>query len=140
AGRRVLGVSPWLLRTRPGARPGILDATFRAAYGILFVYLVFGTLWFQPWYQGWLIALTPLTARLTLVKRTLVMNAGGVGNYFVWDFLVLWNNSWGTVVQWTSALVVNRPVLLYPVYKWLVPVGPGGSIAAAPGAPRRCPP
>lgn len=127
----VLGTVAWLLlRTRPGDHGAILDAMFRAAYSIFFVYLVFGTLWFQPWYQGWLVALTPLTARLPLAKRTLVMNAGGVANYFVWDFLVLWNNSWGTVVQWTAALVVNGPVLLYTVYQWLLP-------AAVPGpAPR----
>ena len=112
----------WLvLRTQAGDRQGILEGAFGACYNIFFIYLVFGTLWFQPWYQSWLIALTPLTARLPPVKRTLVMNAGGVANYFVWDFLVLWNMSWGIVVQWTAALAVNLPVLLYTVYQWLVP-------------------
>jgi hypothetical protein len=121
-GVTVVGCALWLLYvTRGRARNDVLDATYSAAYTVFFVYLVFGTLWFQPWYQGWLIALTPLTARLATGKRTLVMNAGGVANYFVWDFLVLWNYSWGSVIQWTSALTVNLPVLLYTIYQWLVP-------------------
>ncbi len=121
-GLTVLGVTIWLLRsTRPGDRAVILDRLFRACYLIFFVYLVGGTLWFQPWYQSWLVALTPLPARIGYSKRTLVLNGGGVANYFVWDYLVLWNNSWGTVVQWSAALAVNAPVLLYTVYQWLVP-------------------
>ncbi|MGI8586765.1 MAG: hypothetical protein ACR2M0_03640 [Chloroflexia bacterium] len=120
-----------LVTTRPGDRDGILRATFRTTYGIFFVYLVFGTLWFQPWYQTWIIALTPLTTQTSRVKRTLVMNAGGVANYFVWDYLVLWNNSWGNVIQWTSALSVNMPLLLYTGYQLLVP-DPADSDELAP--------
>ncbi len=134
----VLCATAWLmLRPRPATRAARVEAGFQAAYSIFFVYLVFGTLWFQPWYQAWLVALTPLTARLRDAKRTLIMNAGGVGNYFVWDYLVLWNNSWGNVIQWTSALVVNLPVLLYTVYGWLVPAPatPAGESLDRPDPP-----
>jgi alpha-1,6-mannosyltransferase len=134
----VLGATAWLVLRPPAAtRAARVEAGFRAAYSIFFVYLVFGTLWFQPWYQSWLVALTPLTTRLRNAKRTLIMNAGGVGNYFVWDYLVLWNNSWGNVVQWTSALVVNLPVLLYTVYGWLVPTTPANAYRAGPEPPAR---
>ncbi len=132
-GLTVLAATLWLWRgTRPGDRPAILDRLFRACYTIFLVYLLAGTLWFQPWYQGWLVALTPLVARTAYSKRTLVVNGGGVANYFVWDFLVLWNNSWGTVVQWSAALAVNAPVLLYSAYQWLVP--PSESLTYPPPA------
>jgi hypothetical protein len=134
----VLAATAWLLLRPPAAtRAGRVEAGFRAAYSIFFVYLVFGTLWFQPWYQSWLVALTPLTTRLRDATRTLIMNAGGVGNYFVWDYLVLWNNSWGNVVQWTSALVVNLPVLLNTVYGWMVPAVPADAYREGPVAPAR---
>jgi hypothetical protein len=121
-GAWVLLSTAWLFfRTRADSRTGILNATFLASYNVFFVYLVFGTLWFQPWYQSWIIGMAAITAGLPVAKRTLVLNAGGVANYFVWDFLVLWNNSWGTVIQWSAALAVNLPVLLYTLYQVLVP-------------------
>ncbi len=133
-----VAAAAWLLlSTRPGDRGAILAGTFNAFYAILFVYLVFGTLWFQPWYQSWIVAVAALTARSALAKRTLVMNAGGVANYFVWDYLVLWNNSWGTVIQYTSALAVNLPVLLYTAYQWLVPGAGGEPPPAGPASPER---
>ncbi|HUS14786.1 MAG TPA: hypothetical protein VM536_07175 [Chloroflexia bacterium] len=118
----VIFSTAWLLfTTRPRDREGVLAATYRSGYGIFFIYLVFGTLWFQPWYQVWFIALAPLTMSLRDTKRALVMNAGGIANYFVWDYFLLWNNSYGTVIQWTAGLAVNLPVLLYTLYQWLVP-------------------
>jgi hypothetical protein len=116
-----------LLRYKTGDEEhGLTLRLFSASYSIIFVYLIFATLWFQPWYQIWLIALTALPARRELLSRTVAVNIGGVANYFVWDFLVLWNNSWGQVVQWTSALVVNLPPLLYTAFQFW------GKQAAAP--------
>ena len=121
-GLAVLVAPLWLLwRTPPRRRRTILRATLRAGYWILFIYLVFGTLWSQPWYQLWLVALTPLTLQTANVKRTLLLHLGGVGNYFVWSYLLLWNNGFGVVGQLTAALVVNAPVLLYCAYRLLRP-------------------
>jgi hypothetical protein len=120
-GTSAIMVAAWLLIWPRRTQERMVLAAYRACYAVLFVYLVAGTLWFQPWYQSWLVALTPLAARHALSKRTMVLNGGGIANYFVWDYLVLWNYSWGNVIQATAALVVNGPVLLYTLYQWLTP-------------------
>jgi hypothetical protein len=110
----------WVALDRAGRGP-LLHATLGAVYEILFVYLMFATLWFQPWYLQWLIAVTPLTGSATRVGRTLWFVAGGVANYFVWDFLWLWNRAPTRAIQATAALVVSGPALLYTAYTALLP-------------------
>ncbi|HUS14406.1 MAG TPA: hypothetical protein VM536_05225, partial [Chloroflexia bacterium] len=138
-----LGGAAWVLwHSQAGRSRAILRTAFRACYGVFFVYLLLAALWYQPWYQIWLIALTPLTMRLSHARRTLVMNAGGVANYFVWSFLLIWNGAFGPVGQWTSALMVNAPVLVYSAYEWLRPGRRRGPARAGAGghAVRSVPP
>ena len=110
----------WVALDRPG-RAALLHTTLGAVYEILFVYLMFATLWFQPWYLQWLIAVTPLTLSAARVGRTLFFTVGGVANYFVWDFLWLWNRAPTRAIQATAALVVTAPALLYTAYTTLLP-------------------
>ena len=80
--------------TNSDRRAVLVNRTLVAFYEIIFVYLVIASLWFQPWYLLWLIALTvPLAAQHTYVVRTLLFCIGGVFNYFVWDYLWLWNHT-----------------------------------------------
>ncbi|MDQ3927857.1 MAG: hypothetical protein M3328_01790 [Chloroflexota bacterium] len=102
-------------------RDRLVDRTLSSFYEIIFVYLAFATLWFQPWYLMWLVALTAPLARYTYANRTLLFCIGGVGNYFVWDFIWLWNRTQAHNIQITAALVVYTLPLFYSLYVWLSP-------------------
>ena len=110
----------WAGQARPD-RTTLLTVGYRAMYEVLFVTLLFATLWFQPWYLQWLIAITPLTFSTAAIGRTLLFTLGGIGNYFVWDFIWLWNRSSVRSIQITSAAIITVPTLLYTLYLWLRP-------------------
>jgi hypothetical protein len=121
-----LGLAIWVFRHRNantvGARQSLVGRTLVAFYEIIFVYLAFAALWFQPWYLLWLVALTAPVARLVNVHRTLLFCIGGVANYFVWDYIWLWNRTGFREIQITSALVVYTLPLFYTAYTWLRPL------------------
>lgn len=106
----------------PAERDRLVGYTLRSFYEIIFVYLAFATLWFQPWYLMWLIALTAPLASYTYAHRTLLFCIGGIVNYFVWDFIWLWNRAPNRDIQVTSALVVYSLPLAYTLYTWLRPL------------------
>jgi hypothetical protein len=110
----------WAAQDAPD-RLTLLTVGYRAMYEILFVTLLFATLWFQPWYLQWLIALAPLTFSAGIIGRTLLFTLGGLANYFVWDFLWLWNRATFRSIQITAAAVITLPALLYTLYLWLRP-------------------
>jgi ABC-type uncharacterized transport system permease subunit len=84
------------------------------------VYLVVASLWFQPWYLLWLVALTvPLASQHTYVVRTMLFCLGGVLNYFVWDYLWLWNRTDSRTIQTMSALAIYTLPVLYTLWVWL---------------------
>jgi len=100
-------------------RHELVGRTLRSFYEIIFVYLAFATLWFQPWYLMWLIALTAPIASFTYAHRTLLFCIGGILNYFVWDYLWLWNHAPNREIQVTSALVVYTLPLAYTLYAFI---------------------
>jgi hypothetical protein len=104
-----------------GGRAALVKRTFTAFYEIIFAYMAVAALWFQPWYLLWLVALTAPTGSPTRVNRTLLFCLGGVANYFVWDYIWLWNKTDIGTNQITSALVVYSLPLLYTLYVWLKP-------------------
>ncbi|HEX9990522.1 MAG TPA: hypothetical protein VGE45_18855 [Chloroflexia bacterium] len=118
-----LGLAIWVFLHRNAntvrARQALVGRTLAAFYEIIFVYLAFAALWFQPWYLLWLVALTAPVARLVNVHRTLLFCIGGVANYFVWDYIWLWNRTGFREIQITSALVVYTLPLFYTAYTWL---------------------
>ena len=115
--------SLWLVRAvrRGAGGADLITAGFRAMYEVLFVYLMFATLWFQPWYLQWLIILAPLTLSPTRVTRTFLFTLGGIANYFVWDFLWIWNKATFRTIQITAAVAINAAPLLYTIYAALRP-------------------
>ncbi|MGA7730729.1 MAG: hypothetical protein WCD37_05600 [Chloroflexia bacterium] len=119
-----LGLAVWVWRTpnatTPEGRGILLRRTLIAFYEIIFAYLLVASLWFQPWYLLWLVALTAPVARMAYVHRTLLFCIGGVLNYFVWDFLWLWNRTDFRTIQITSAITVYTLPVLYTLYVWTV--------------------
>jgi hypothetical protein len=102
--------------TTDGARSPLLARTLPAFYEIIFVYLAFATLWFQPWYLLWLVALTAPLASYTHSMRTLLFCVGAILHYFVWDFVWLWNRSPMREIQITDVLIVYTMPLFYTLY------------------------
>lgn len=99
-------------------RARLVDHTLVGFYELIFAYLAFATLWFQPWYLLWLIALTAPLARYTNANRTFLFCIGGVANYFVWDFIWLWNGTQQHNIQVMAAIVVYSLPLFYTLYTW----------------------
>jgi len=58
-------------RTAPERR-ALIFRTLGAFYEMIFIYLAFANLWFQPWYLIWLVALTPFVALYTNANRTVL--------------------------------------------------------------------
>jgi hypothetical protein len=99
----------------------LVDHTLVGFYEIIFAYLAIASLWFQPWYLAWLVALTAPLARVTYVNRTLLFCIGGIANYFVWDYIWWWNRTGVHTIQITSALAIYTLPLIYTFYIWLKP-------------------
>jgi hypothetical protein len=105
--------------TTPYKRQALVTETLKAFYETMFAYLAFATFWFQPWYLIWLVALTAPLARYTYANRTLLFCIGGIGNYFVWDFVWLWDRTPVVNTQIMAAIVVYTLPLFYTLYTWL---------------------
>ncbi len=105
----------------PAERQELATGTLSAFYEVIFFYLAFGALWFQPWYLIWLVALTAPVASFTNANRTILFCIGGIANYFVWDFVWLWNRTEIRNTQVTSAIVVYTLPIFYSLYVWLKP-------------------
>jgi len=103
----------------PEERAALVGITLRSFYEVIFFYLALATLWFQPWYLMWLIALTAPTVSFTNANRTILFCIGGVLNYFVWDYLWLWNGATNREIQVTSAIAVYTLPLVYTLYVWV---------------------
>ncbi|MEO8288882.1 MAG: hypothetical protein ABI670_20905 [Chloroflexota bacterium] len=120
-----VGLALWILKARdattPEERDKLVGRTLSAFYEIIFAYLAIAALWFQPWYLMWLVALTAPLARIVNVHRTLLFCIGGVANYFVWDFILLWNHSDPRSIQIAAAIAVYTLPFLYTLYVWLRP-------------------
>ncbi len=118
------GLAVWVLQTpntnTPKGRAQLLQRTLIAFYEIIFAYLLLASLWFQPWYLLWLVALTAPVARIENVNRMLLFCIGGVLNYFVWDFVWLWSRTEFRTIQITSAIAVYTLPVLYTLYVWTI--------------------
>lgn len=114
-------------------RSRLVGRTLAAFYEIMFAYLALAALWFQPWYLMWLVALTAPLARYTNANRTVLFCIGGVANYFVWDFVWLWNRTQVGDIQVLAVLVVYTLPLFYTLYSWLSPLWKGNYTAEGIG-------
>ncbi|MBI2954937.1 MAG: hypothetical protein HYY30_11525 [Chloroflexi bacterium] len=74
------------VRTMP-QYPKIIEASFE----LLFVYLMFFCLWFQPWYLIWIMPLAALIPRGDVANRMVVFSATATLAYLVLDYLWPWH-------------------------------------------------
>lgn len=133
-----LGLTLWVLLKGEACseieREALVSRTLSASYEVIFFYLAFATLWFQPWYLIWLIALTAPVGRMVNANRTILFCLGGVANYFVWDFIWLWNKTPIRNIQVTAVIAIYSLPLFYSLYVWVKPwvdkrTGPGREIS-----------
>jgi hypothetical protein len=78
----------------------------RAAFDVTFAYLAFATLWWQPWYLVWLVALAALLPSRLVHERTLLFCYGGILNYLVFKYI------WPTFQPMTYTTIMGISVLL----------------------------
>lgn len=84
-------------------------------FKVFALFLLLPTLWFQPWYIVWVVALAPL-ADVHAQRMTIVWSAGALSTYLIFNFLWVWYpDFFGAYNQ----LVVNIAVVL----AWLGPLG-----------------
>ena len=89
-----------------------------AAYDITFVYLTFCTLWWQPWYLVWLVALAALLPNRIVHERVLLFCFGATLNYVVFKYiwsvyppqLYPWMN-YTTIMGISVVLIFGLPLL-----------------------------
>ncbi|MHB1132552.1 MAG: hypothetical protein ACYC4L_09220 [Chloroflexota bacterium] len=103
---------------RTGPLPEDLAA---ASCDLLLAYLGLVSFWFQPWY---VVAVVPFAVAADPRRRQLVLlfSASALGNYFVFNYLWLWNLEWFTQVRLQTtavAVIYGPPVLLALRQAWL---------------------
>lgn len=97
------------------------------AFGALFSLLTLATLWFQPWYALWAVALAPLAGTWAR-GAAFVFSISVLAIYLIYDFLLYWNlDFWYwrdeglTVNVITTALVMAPPLLVAVAGKFKKP-------------------
>ena len=79
------GALVWILLLLDGTFPSLA----RAAYLALFALLMIATIWFQPWYVVWLLALAPLAPHGARAVAGL-LSASVLAVYLIYDFALFW--------------------------------------------------
>jgi alpha-1,6-mannosyltransferase len=84
-----------------------------AAHDLTFFYLAFATLWWQPWYLTWLVALAALLPSRLLHERALLFCYGGVLNYLVFKYIwpVFQPMTYTTIMGMSVILIFGMPLL-----------------------------
>ncbi|MCC6175386.1 MAG: DUF2029 domain-containing protein [Chloroflexi bacterium] len=89
------------------------EPLLHAAHDITFFDLAFATLWWQPWYLVWLVALTALLRRRQLHERALLFCYGGTLNYVVFKYIwpVFQPMTYTTIMGISVVLIFGLPLL-----------------------------
>jgi hypothetical protein len=103
----------WREERRDGVPETAWLPWLRAAYDITFVYLAFATLWWQPWYLVWLVALAALLPTRLIHERTLLFCYGGVLNYLVFKYIwpIYQPMTYTTIMGISVILIFGLPLL-----------------------------
>jgi alpha-1,6-mannosyltransferase len=99
-----------------------------AAYDMTFVYLAFLTLWWQPWYLVWLVALAALLPSRFVHERALLFCFGGVLNYLVFKYIwPIYQPMTYTTIMGISVVLIYGLPLLHLAITAALPDGARGS-------------
>jgi hypothetical protein len=90
----------------PAARLSNWQPWLGAAYDLTFVYLTFATLWWQPWYLVWLVALAALLPSRVVHERVLLFCYGATMNYLVFKYI------WPTFQPMTYTTIMGISVIM----------------------------
>lgn len=96
----------WREERLTDARPSDWQPWLRAAYDLTFVYLTFATLWWQPWYLVWLVALAALLPSRIVHERVLLYCYGATLNYLVFKYI------WPTFQPMTYTTIMGLSVIM----------------------------
>ncbi len=90
----------------------------RISFEVLFFFLAFACLWFQPWYLMWLVALAALLTRVDIAHRTMLFCYSATMIYFMFVFYWVWNapSLNGIAIQQHAAVVVYFLPIAYTGY------------------------
>ncbi|TMC52760.1 MAG: hypothetical protein E6J26_09055 [Chloroflexi bacterium] len=99
-----------MLRRTPTGEAALLEHLFN----IFALLLIVGTLWFQPWYVVWIVALAPL-AHARQRALAFAWSLGALSLYVLFDFVWVW---YAELLNSGNELVVNVAATAL----WLGPV------------------
>ena len=99
-----------MLRRTPTGEAALLEHLFN----IFALLLIVGTLWFQPWYVVWIVALAPL-AHARQRALAIAWSLGALSLYVLFDFVWVW---YADLLNSGNELVVN----VVATALWLGPV------------------
>jgi len=133
----------WLWSEERDAKtaPADWQPWLKAAHDVTFVYLAFATLWWQPWYLTWLVALAALLPSRIIHERALLFCYGGMLNYLVFKYVwpVFQPMTYTTIMGISVVLIFGLP-LLHLVSTWGIgrpshapPLPQAGEGSTAPG-------
>lgn len=122
---RVAFLILWLYMTW---RTRDIDGWLRAAFWILFGYLVLATPWFWPWYVTWLVALAPLVATRLATAVTLTFSVSVLVIYIMWGNILPFDR--GSLYPVHNIVAFGLPLLML----WLQLRGQGPSDQPVYGA------
>ena len=130
---RIAFLALWLTMTW---RTRDTDGWLRAAFWILFGYLVLATPWFWPWYVTWLVALAPLVATRLVTAVTLTFSVSVLIIYVMWGNTLPFDR--GSLYPVHNIVAFGLPLLIL----WLQLRGRGAAdqpVYCTGAAPRRVP-
>ncbi len=103
-----------LVRLRPG-----FDGLVYACYQALFVFLLLGNTWFQPWYVTWLVGPAALLVGTPVATRTIAFTLGAMLVHLVTGFgwRMNWLDSSEPLLQLAAVALVFTPPLLVALFE-----------------------
>jgi hypothetical protein len=115
----------WLEEQRDATDEADWLPWLRAAHDLTFVYLAFATLWWQPWYLVWLVALAALLPSRLVHERALLFCYGATFNYLVFKYIwPVFQPMTYTTIMGISVIMIFGPVFVHLVWTSLVPKRP----------------
>jgi hypothetical protein len=109
------GISP----ATPGAATSSALGMAWVSYRVLWFFLLFACLWFQPWYVVWLVALAPLLGSGRQVAMVILFSAVVHVKYLVFEFAWYWLDPRDVplIPEVAATLLVFCPLLLCWVWQ-----------------------